>query len=349
MSRTRLQVLCLAVAALIGASRLANAQTVAVAIGTTNTSSDVAFYIADKKGYFREQGIAATMTPFGSAAQMIAPLGAGQLDVGGGTVAAGLYNAAGRGISMKIVADKASIRPGYDFSTLMVRKDLVDSGRFKGFTDLKGFTVAVAARGTGSESAMNEALKRGGLKIDDVNLMFLGYPDHLLAYRGKAIEASITNEPTVTRAIQERLAVRVLQDDVVYPDQQTAVVLFSESFIKRRAVAEKFMVAYLRAVREYVDSLKDGKIAGPNAGEMIAILTQSTEIKDAEIYRKMTPNWVNPDGHVNLATLRNDYTFFKARGYIEKSVTAGVDEVVDETFVDAALRRLGPYQPKAAP
>lgn len=325
------------------------AQSVAVAIGTTNTSSDVGFYIADKKGYFREQGLTVTMTPFNSAAQMIAPLGAGQLDVGGGTVAAGLYNAAGRGIAMKIVADKASIKPHYDFSTLIVRKDLVDSGRFSSLKDLKGYTVAVAAKGTGSESAMNEALKRGGLTIDDVTLMFLGYPDHLLAYRSKAIEASITNEPTVTRAIEEGAAVRVLRDDVVYPDQQTAVVLFSESFIKRREVAEKFMYAYMRAIRDYVDALQDGKIAGPKAAEIISILTESTEIKDPEIYRQMTPNWVNPDGHVNVATLKNDYAFFKQRGYIEKTATAGVDDVVDESFVEAALRRLGPYRPKSAP
>jgi NitT/TauT family transport system substrate-binding protein len=41
---------------------------------------------------------------------MIAPLGTGELDVGGGTVSAGFYNAVGRGIGMKIVADQASIK-----------------------------------------------------------------------------------------------------------------------------------------------------------------------------------------------------------------------------------------------
>ena len=81
-----------------------------VGVGLTDTSSDVAFFIADKKGYFRNQGIAVTTTSFASAAKMIAPLGTGQLDVGGGTVAAGLYNAVERGINIKIVADKASIR-----------------------------------------------------------------------------------------------------------------------------------------------------------------------------------------------------------------------------------------------
>jgi len=96
---------------------------------------------------------------------MIAPLGTGELDVGGGTVSAGFYNAVGRGILMKIVADQASIKPGYGYSSLMVRKDLVDSGRYKSFADLKGMKVAIGAPGTGTASALNEALKKGGLQI----------------------------------------------------------------------------------------------------------------------------------------------------------------------------------------
>src|SRR4051812_8340187 len=98
----------------------ASAQT-PVGVGMTNVSSDAGFFIADKKGYFRDEGIAVTMTPFASAAKMIAPLGTGQLEVGGGTVAAGLYNAVERGINMKIVADKASVKEGYEYSTLLVR------------------------------------------------------------------------------------------------------------------------------------------------------------------------------------------------------------------------------------
>src|SRR5215813_13192413 len=87
-----------------------------VKVGLTNVSSDVGIFIADQKGYFREEGIAVTTTAFPSAAKMIAPLGTGELDAGGGTVAAGLYNAVERGINIKIVADKASNQEGYEYS-----------------------------------------------------------------------------------------------------------------------------------------------------------------------------------------------------------------------------------------
>src|SRR3954453_10821015 len=55
----------------------ANAQTEKVLIGITNAATDAGFFIADKKGYFRAEGIEVTMTPFASAAGMVAPLGRG--------------------------------------------------------------------------------------------------------------------------------------------------------------------------------------------------------------------------------------------------------------------------------
>src|SRR5262249_31714192 len=145
-----------------------------VKVGIARTVSDAGYYIAEAEGLFRQEGIEMALTPFNSAAQMIAPLGTGELDVGGGTVSAGFYNAVGRGIAMKIVADQASMKPGYGYSSLMVRKDLVDSGRYKSFADLKGMKVAIAAPGTGTASALNETLKQGGLKYGDVEVVYLG-------------------------------------------------------------------------------------------------------------------------------------------------------------------------------
>jgi NitT/TauT family transport system substrate-binding protein len=321
------------------------AELAVVKIGTTNVSTDIGFFIADKKGYFKQEGIDATFTSFNSAAKMVAPLGVGQLDVGGGTVAAGLYNAMGRGINVKVVADKGSIKPGYGFSALMVRKDLVDSGRYKSYKDLKGMTVAVGMAGTGTASALNEALKKGSLNYGDVKVVDLGFPQHLFAFTNKAIDASITNEPTVSRSVRDGVAVRVAGNDEVYPGQQTAVVLYSGEFIKTRPdLAKKFMRAYLRGVRDYNRALSNGAIAGPGADEVLAILIEYTSIKDKELYRSIVPHATNPDGRVNVASMKKDYAFFKEQGLLTS--TATVDQVVDNSFVDAVVKELGPFSAK---
>jgi len=325
-----------------GAAAASNA---IVRIGIVNTSSDVGFFIADKKGYFKQEGIDATFIDFESAAKMIAPLASGQLDVGGGASSAGLYNAAARGIDIKIVADKGSIPPGYGFSSLLVRKDLIDSGKFKDFKDLKGLKVAIGAAGTSTASALNEALKRGGLKYGDVDVVYMGFPQHALAFANKAIDASITNEPTITKAVQSGAAVRFAGNDAFYPNQQTAVVLYGGEFIQKNpAVAKKFMRAYIKAARDYNDALKDGKLAGANAPEVISILTEYTSIKDPNVHKAIIPNGCDPDGNVFEASLKKDLEFFREQGLITGDIS--VERVLDKSFAQAAVRELGPYKPR---
>jgi NitT/TauT family transport system substrate-binding protein len=318
-----------------------------VRVGIVNASSDVAFFIADHKGYFRQEGILVAFTAFDSAAKMIAPLGVGRLEVGGGSPSAGLYNAVARGIAITIVADKGSTPPGYGFQPLLVRKDLVDSGRYKSLKDLKGMKIAGSAPGSASTSTLNEALKKGGLRYADVERVFMGFPQHVLALQNKAVDAAMTTEPSATRAVQSGSAVRVMGDDEIYPGHQLAVVLYGGGFAKGRPeIARRFMRAYLKGVRDYNDALEAGRLAGPNAGEVIAILTRSTAIKDPDVFRAIHAQGCNPDGRVHEPSLRNDLEFFKSEKLIEGSVS--ITQVIDHSFVDWAVNQLGPYQRPAA-
>jgi NitT/TauT family transport system substrate-binding protein len=152
----------------------------------------------------------------------------------------------------------------------------------------------------------------------------------------------------MTRAIEAGVAVRIVGNDVTYPDQQTAVVFYADDFIRnRRDVAERFMRAYMRGIRFYNDALKDGHLAGPKAEEVIRVLVAHTPIKDAALYRRVVPSAVNPDGGVNMTGLRRDLDFFRELGLIE-SRDMTVDRVVDNSFVNAALEKLGPYRPAAS-
>jgi NitT/TauT family transport system substrate-binding protein len=317
-----------------------------VKLASAGIASDIGFFIADKKGYFKAEGLDVQLSSLANAPQMIGPLGMGQLDVGAGTVAASLYNAVAQDVAIRAVADKGSMRPGYGFSGLLVRKDLVEAGRYKSFKDLKGMTIGVGTFGSANSSAVNEALKRGGLTWDDARMVALTFPQHLAAFANKAIDASMTSEPTASEAVKEGLAVRIAGNDQIYPDQQTAVVLYSEAFARQRPqLALRFMRAYIRAIREYNDSLKDGKIAGPNADEIISILTQYTFIKDPQVHRDITPPAIDPDGRMNVAGLRNDLEFFKQRKLIQDPKVT-VERIVDTLYASAAVKELGPYKPK---
>ena len=78
------------------------------------------------------------------------------------------------------------------------------------------------------------------------------------------------------------------------------------------------------------------------ANEIINILTQYTNIKDPKVYASITPNGCNPDGKVNEESLKKDLQFFKDRNLIEGNVN--VEQVIDHSFVAAAMKELGPYK-----
>jgi NitT/TauT family transport system substrate-binding protein len=312
-------------------------------VGTVGASSDAPFFIADKKGYFKDEGLSVNFIRFDSAAKMVAPLGTGELDVGGGATSAGLYNAVERGIDIKIVADKARNARGYGFQALMVRKDLIDSGKFKSYKDLKGLRVATSAVGNSESSVLNEALKLGGLTLADVEQTYIGFPQHPAAFANGAIDASITTEPTISFILRAGTAVRFAGVDEFFPNHQTAVIYYGAVFIaKKPEAARRFIRALVRGMRFYNGALEGGHLAGPNADEVISILTEYSNIKDPAIYRAIISQACDPDGNLDLPSLRKDWQFFKDTGEIDGSVT--VDDVIDQRFVKEAVASLGPYR-----
>lgn len=327
--------------AIFGGTLQAGAQAqVPVRVGTLGAISDAPIFIADKKGFFKDEGLAVTMTVFQSAATMVAPLGAGQLDVGAGSPSAGMYNAVARKIEVRIVADKAQSTPGYGATKLIVRKDLVDSGRFKTLKDLKGLKIAMNAPGVSNTAMLNVALTSVGLTYADVDTLNLSFPDHLVALKNKSVDAGATIEPIATLAVLGGEAVEIVRDDQIYPNHQIATLIYAEAFAKNADVATRFMKAYIRGIRFYNKALKDGRLAGETADEVIAILTEYTNVKNADLLRKITPTGMDPDGKVNVESLQRDVDFYGSQGLVEGKVD--VAKIVDMSFATAAVKALGP-------
>lgn len=339
---TALLMLLAAMLAAAAALRSGHAEDV-VHVGIINSSTDVPFFIADANGYFKDEGIAVDFVPFDAAAKMVPVLGTGELQVGSGAVSSALYNAVERGIDMKVVADKAHHDPNDSHTALLVRKELIDSGKFRSFKDLKGLKVALSGKGTSDESVLNEALRLGGLKWGDCTVVYMGFPQHPAAFVNGAIDASLTAEPALTNTLKTGAAVLYQRIGQFYPHQQSATVIYGVDFLKnQKSNAEKFMRAYLRGARFYNDAIVNGALTGPNAPAVIAILTKYSLIKDPAVYRVTTPPAIDPNGRLNLDSMRKDWQFFKDTGQIDGTVT--VDQVVDLSYAEAALKSLGPYR-----
>jgi ABC-type nitrate/sulfonate/bicarbonate transport system substrate-binding protein len=69
-----------------------------VQVASLRSASDAGLFIALERGYFAEQNIDAQFAEIGLGSDIAAMLAAGQIQVGGAAITAGLLNAAARGI-----------------------------------------------------------------------------------------------------------------------------------------------------------------------------------------------------------------------------------------------------------
>lgn len=311
-----------------------------VPVGISPVMSSSAMFIAKERGYFAEQGLKVKINPFkASGAKMVPFLATGQLLVGGGNISAGMYNAIAHGIPIKIVADKGTVTANHGYLALIVRTDHIKSRRYRSYADLKGMTMAVTAKGVSQEIVTERFLQQAGLTLKDVKLVTLAYSDINIALANKSIDASIQIEPFVAAAVENKIAIRVAGNDQVYPSQQSAAIMYSPVFIEKHPQqAKAFMVAYVKGLRDYNDAFEKG--IGKEA--IISILTKSTRIRDQKIYEKVVPVGLNPNGKVNIESLRNDSRWYFEHGYLKK--IADIDSIVDMSFSEYAEKKLGTYK-----
>ncbi len=327
-------------ASLVGSTG-ADAQDLAtIRVGVLGIGSDAPLYIADSKGYFRDHGIKVDPVKFTSSEVMMPLLSQTGLDIGSGAPAASLYNAVIRGIDIRAVADASTDPKGYGWSKLLIRTDLVKSGRFKTIKDLKGMTIAGAAKASSSACQMARLTAMAGIAYNDVQRTVLPYNQHAIALTNGAIDGALTIEPFATLAVESGVAVAIMGNDQFYPDQEVSCVLCSAALIKnRRDVIVRYLAGFLKGVRYYRSALKNGKFDGPIGQEVSQLISTQTGAPQALVMRT-TPTSADPNGRLNLASMRADLAFYKAQGFIEGGDIT-VDRVVDTSLSAEATKLIG--------
>jgi ABC-type nitrate/sulfonate/bicarbonate transport system substrate-binding protein len=307
-----------------------------VRIGTLGIIADAPIYIATDRGYFQQQGLSPTLERFDTGAQMVAPLAAGQLDAGAGTPAASLFNAISRDLPLRIVAENARVASGRSHLTMVARSELLADGELTDYADLRGRPVAINARGGGSEIQLDRALARGGLTLADVDVKEVPFPDMLPSLVNRNLDAAIVIEPFLALGLA-RGAFEVFKPvGDFYPDHQIAVLLYSPQFAAQREPAQRFMVAYLRGLRDFDDAFYRDR----GRAEVVDILARNTVVRDAALYAAMVPHRVDRNGQMNRESLAADLSWYASHGYLT-GAAPDLNTVVDTSFLDYALAQLG--------
>jgi NitT/TauT family transport system substrate-binding protein len=304
------------------------------------SSSDAAVFIANDKGYFKDEGIEIDFQRFQSLVDMVAPVSANQLDIATGGLAAGLYNAINRDVQVAVVADKGGTpSPRFEFSSLMIRKDLIDSGKVKDYKDLKGLNLVTSGKGVSPEVSLAFALKKAGLTLNDVNYTNLAFPDMVTAFANKSIDGGIVIEPFVSRIVSEGNGVRWKGNlELIGHNQQIAVIVYGSKVLANKELGQRWMIAYVRALRDYNDAFGERK---RGYDEAVQIMVKNTTVKDPKVYDQVLPAGLDPDGKIDRASMQEDLDYYMQSGQVKNPVD--LSKLVDTSFQEYAVKTLGPY------
>jgi NitT/TauT family transport system substrate-binding protein len=312
-----------------------------VRIGLHTPMSNAGFFVAMEQGYVAEQGITFEIEPMDTAAKMIAPLSNGQLDVGTGTISPGVYNAVARGVDLRLVADKGTVGPGFGYEALIVRRDLWDSGAVRTPADLRGRTMAVLVPGGDAELALDTALRPLGSSSADVNVVSMPFPEMIVGLANGAIDAAGPTEPFVTEIVERGYGTILQRLDEIIPNHQVAVVFYGPQFVRDSPdAARRLMVAYLKGVRDYNDAF--GRRDPAKREAVIEALVKHTPVTDRALYEKMAVPGLDPNGLINVESLRHQQEWNIERGL--QATLVDVDTLIDYQFVRYAVEQLGEYR-----
>ncbi len=315
---------------------------VTLKMGLLRVASDFGSFTALERGYFEEEGLNLELIDFPFMGQMIPQLAVGALDIGAGGVSAGLFNAVATGIPLKMVANTLLVTPDDKSCVFMVRSDLIDSGRVRDFKDVKGLTFGLGAVGSSTEPVVDRVINEGGLQKSDITIKEVPFADHPAAFANQSIDFVQTFEPFRTRMLDQGIAKVWKTCGSIMPNYELALLAYGPSMETKREAGNRFMVAFLRGVREFRERGLEKR--EPWA---IDLAVKYTNLKDAELWRNVELPRGNPDGYNYPQSLDSDIAWFTASGQLPKA--PGPSELLDQSYVDYALSRLGRYKPGCGP
>jgi NitT/TauT family transport system substrate-binding protein len=284
-------------------------------------------FIAQERGYFAEAGFELEFTTFDTGAQMVASAAAGQLDVIAAVPSPSLFNALARGIDLKAVAVES-----WTGTFLVLRKELADSGQVRSLADLRGKRVSFNLEGIPVDYALRIAFEKSGLRLDEVEVHRLPNPDLPAALANAAVDAGVVPEPLPTLIESRGIGARALDVQGLAGRQTGAMLVAGPSMLARgEAVNTRFLVAYLRGLRDYLAAITDERVSDP---DMVAILSKWTSIPPSTVAAAVASK-VDPSGRLDIEDLNRQQDYWRQVGLVPRE--ADLRAFIDHRYLDAAL------------
>lgn len=225
-----------------GGSRATPENTPRLTVGLIPIEDTLPFWVAERKGYFREEGVEVVLKTFSSAAERDAALTAGQIDGAvADLVAVALLHASGTPVQVTSLTLGAEGREGRIAILAPPGSRLTVDG-------LRGQEIAVSPHSL-IEYTVTRLLERRGFQAGDIKLTSIPKIPvrYELLMNGKTPAAAL---PDPFAALAEKKGAHLVVDDVEDNISQAVVLFRRQVLSERQDAVGRAMRAYGRAVED---------------------------------------------------------------------------------------------------
>jgi NitT/TauT family transport system substrate-binding protein len=221
-----------------------------VRLGLLHTLSPAPFYIAQERGYFRDEGIDLTFRFFEAAQPIAAAAVAGDIDVGVTALTGGFFNLAEKG-TLKVIGGGLHEERGYQGSAVLVSNQAYDAG-LTSLAKLAGHSFAITQYGSSFHYMLGRIAEAEHFDTATVTLRPVQQIANMVAAVGSGqVDATIAIASMAKPLAASGQAHIIGWAGDVVPYQITAVFTTGRMIAQHADVLRRFARAYQKGVADY--------------------------------------------------------------------------------------------------
>ncbi|APV49206.1 ABC transporter substrate-binding protein [Betaproteobacteria bacterium GR16-43] len=325
----------LVVGLLLAASAFAQApekKKITIAVGGKNLFYYLPLTVAERKGYFKDEGLEVEIPDFAGGAKALQALVGGSADM-----VSGAYEHTINMVAKKQPIKAVVLQARFSSIVLLLPKD--KAAKYKGGKDLKGLKIGVTAPGSSTNMFVNNLLAKDGLKPTDVSIVGVGTGSGAFAALEKGeIDAMSNLDPVISQleatgkfvAVADSRTEKGMQD-IYGGDYHASVIYITDEFIKKNPNTVQAVVnAMVRA---------DKWIAKSTPQEIVDLMPAEFKAGNPSLYKEaLLKNMIgySEDGTLTLKAAENVY---KVLVQFEPSVKAAGKLDLNQTFDNSFVKK----------
>ena len=306
----------------------------AVKIGVVKTLAVGPIFVAQERGYFAAEGLAAEIVYIDAAQPIAVAAASGDIDFGVTGLSAAFYSLAGQGVLRLIAAGNREM-PGFKNAGYIASNRAWDEG-LRTIKDIAGHSVAVTQRGAMLDYDLALAIEHFGLDPKSVRVLALQSNSNMSSAiaGGQADAAVFPVTPAMVVLGKGDAKLLGWVGDMVPYGQANAAFTATKIADARSETVKRFLSAYKKGAHDYHDAFAgpdEARRDGPTAPAILDILHKYTGQEIAAIDQAIP--WVDAEARLDVGDIKHQIDWFRGQGLLKGEVAA--DALIDRRYVTA--------------